>query len=235
MQRADRLLQLVTLLRARRTTTAAALAEDLGISVRTVYRYVRELEDAGVPIEGEAGVGYRLGRGFEVPPMSLSVDEVEAIAIGMRMVEQQADEELAIAARTVLARIETALPAPIKEVLRQTALFAPRAFAPYGRAEHLTLIRRAVATHRRVAFGYVDREGARTERAIRPLGVYYWGGKWTVAAWCESRADYRNFRPDRMEAPELGAPWADEPPPISIDAFLAAMRARDRRPPPERR
>lgn len=225
MQRADRLLQLVMLLRARGATTAAALAEDLGISVRTVYRYVRELEEAGVPVEGEAGVGYRLGRGFEVPPMRLSADEIEALALGLRMVEQQADAELAVAARTVWARLEAALPTPLREDLVRTALFAPRAFAAPGRSAHLSLVRRAIATRRRLAFDYVDAGGAASRRTVRPVGVYYWGGKWTIAAWCETRSDYRNFRPDRMEGPQLLDGWPLEPP-ISIEDFLDVQRRR---------
>jgi predicted DNA-binding transcriptional regulator YafY len=228
MQRADRLLQLVMLLRARRSTTAAALAEDLGVSVRTVYRYVRELEDAGVPIEGEAGVGYRLGRGFELPPMVLSADEIEALALGMRMVEQQADAELALAATTLRVRLEQALPAPIRDELGRTMLFAPRILAPPGRSEHLAIVRRAIATGRRLGFEYVDRAEQRSARVVRPLAVYYWGGKWTVAAWCESRADYRNFRPDRMEGPALGDGFPADDPPISVQAFVARQRERDR-------
>lgn len=227
MQRADRLLQLVQLLRARRSTTAAALAEDLGISVRTVYRYVRELEDAGVPIEGEAGVGYRLGRGFEMPPMRLDPDEIEALALGMRMVEQQADPELALAARTLLARIEATLPAPVRDALRHTALFAPRELAWRGRSVNLAVIRHALAARRRLRFDYVDERGASSHRLVRPLGVYYWGGKWTLGAWCEDRRDFRNFRPDRMDAPELGDPIPDDPA-VTIETFLAAQRARHR-------
>jgi predicted DNA-binding transcriptional regulator YafY len=223
------LLQLVMLLRARRSTTAAALAEDLGVSVRTVYRYVRELEDAGVPIEGEAGVGYRLGRGFELPPMVLSVDEIEALALGIRMVEQQADAELALAATTLRMRLEGALPAPIRDAFGRTQLFAPRAFAPPGRSEHLAVVRRAIATGRRLAFGYTDRAAVRTDRVVRPLAIYYWGGKFTVAAWCEQRADYRNFRPDRMESPVLGEVYPPDDPPLSIAAFLECERARSPR------
>lgn len=222
MQRADRLLQLVLLLRARGSTTAAALADDLGISVRTVYRYVRELEEAGVPIEGEAGVGYRLGRGFEVPPMRLSADEVEALALCLRMVEQQGDPELALAARTVWARLEGALPPPMRDALNRTALFAPRIFVREDHALHLGLVRRAVATRRSIHCGYVDGHGKRSERTLRALGAYCWSGSWTVAAWCETRQDYRNFRPDRMVEPVLGERW-DAEPAVSIEAFLAEM------------
>lgn len=208
------------LLRARRSTTAAALADELGVSARTVYRYVKELEDAGVPIEGEAGVGYRLGRGFELPPMLLSADEIEALALGMRMVEQQADAELALAATTLRVRLDAAFPAPIRDALARTHLFAPRGFTPTGRSEHLAVVRRAIATERRLAFGYTDRYARNTDRVVRPLAVYYWGGTWTVGAWCETRADYRNFRPDRMEAPTLGDPYPPDDPPLSIAAFL---------------
>ena len=214
------------LLRARRSTTAAALADDLGVSVRTVYRYVKELEDAGVPIEGEAGVGYRLGRGFELPPMLLSADEIEALALGMRMVEQQADAELALAATTLRLRLETAFPAPIRDELVRTHLFAPRGSLPPVRSEHLAVVRRAIATGRRLAFGYTDRYDRSTERVVRPLAVYYWGGTWTVGAWCETRGDYRNFRPDRMEAPALGEPYPPDDPPLSIAAFLACEEGR---------
>ena len=225
MQRADRLLQLVMLLRARGTTTAAVLAEDLGISVRTVYRYVRELEDAGVPIEGEAGVGYRLGRGFEVPPMRLGADELEALALGLRMVEQQGDAELALAARMVWARLEGALPPPMRAELNRAALFAPRVFVREDHALNLGLVRRAVATRRLLHCGYTDARGRRTERTLRTVGAYCWSGSWTVGAWCETRQAYRNFRPDRMIEPTLGERWSAEPE-VTVEAFLAAAMAK---------
>jgi len=225
VQRADRLFQLVMLLRARRSTTAAALADDLGVSARTVYRYVKELEDAGVPIEGEAGVGYRLGRGFELPPTSLSPDEIEALSLGLRMVEQQADAELALAAVTLRARLESSFPAPIREALQRTHLFAPRGFSLPARSDHLAVVRQAIATQRRLTFRYTDRFAAHSDRSVRPLAVYYWGGKWTVCAWCEARSAYRNFRPDRMLSPALGAPYPVDDPPLSIEAFLACERA----------
>jgi predicted DNA-binding transcriptional regulator YafY len=104
MPRTDRVLRLVQLLRQRGVVTAATLARELGVSKRTVYRDVRDLEESGVPVEGEAGVGYRLARGFELPPLTFNAAEIEALVLGARMVQAAGDPERGEAARSALER-----------------------------------------------------------------------------------------------------------------------------------
>src|SRR5882762_3421701 len=133
MRRADRLFQIVQFLRGRRLTTAAFLAGRLGVSLRTVYRDVRDLSLSGVPVEGEAGVGYRLRAGFDVPPLMFTLNEIEALAVGARMVEAWGGPVLADSARTAIEKIVAALPADRRVAVEKTRLYAP-GFHVDGRA-----------------------------------------------------------------------------------------------------
>jgi predicted DNA-binding transcriptional regulator YafY len=198
MRRADRLFQLVSLLRARGFATGQQLAESLGVSKRTVYRDIRDLERSGVPIRGEAGVGYRLERGFEMPPLTFSEAEIEALVLGARMVGAWGDVELASASESALQRLESVLPEPLRRVVATTPLFAPDFGRRRSMVERLPLIRQAIGDRRRLRFDYTRADGAESSRTVRPLALYFWGNKWTLASWCEARADYRSFRPDRM-------------------------------------
>lgn len=225
MRRADRLFQIVQHLRARRLTTAAQLAQWLGVSARTVYRDIQDLSLSGVPVEGEAGVGYRLSRGFDVPPIMFTFDEVEALVAGLRMVESLAGPSLAGASRSALTKLTLALPKDRREAVERTRLFALnfRMDDETGRA--IDAIREAIAAQRRLSFAYSDGEGRESRRVVRPLGLYYWGPSWTLASWCEMRRDFRNFRLDRMREFTLGDVFPLETD-QSLDAFLAAMQAR---------
>lgn len=159
VRRADRLFHLVQLLRTRRFNTGAALAEELRVSVRTVYRDVRDLVDSGVPIEGEPGVGYRLRPGFELPPMTFTGDEIEALVLGLRMVQAWGDSELGAAARSVLTKVEAVMPEPLREVLLRTALFAHSGAWSQAAAGELGTLRRATSEHRKLRFEYARADG----------------------------------------------------------------------------
>jgi len=223
MRRADRLFQLVQLLRRRRVTTAAWLAEQLGVSDRTIYRDVQDLICAGVPIEGEAGVGYRLGKDFELPPLMFTVDEIQALVLGARMVESWGDELLQRAAQSALEKVHAALPEAERGRVHNTALFSLAFRVPPEVRPRLGQLRRAIDEHRRVAMRYEDRGGQATERTVRPLGLYFWGSTWTLGAWCELRQDFRNFRLDRMEEVEvLDATFVPEPP-YTLADYVRAM------------
>jgi predicted DNA-binding transcriptional regulator YafY len=224
MRRADRLFHLVQLLRTQRFRTASALAAELEISVRTVYRDVQDLQTNGVPIEGEAGVGYRLLKGFELPPLTFREDELSALVLGARMVQAWGDEELASAARHVLTKIEAVLPATLREVLLRTALFAPALPAAQAGQSELAALRRAISDHRKVRFGYARADGVASERTVRPLGLYFWGNRWSLAAYCELRTDYRNFRPDRMRELATLPDAFDGSDGIDLDAFVRRMQ-----------
>jgi predicted DNA-binding transcriptional regulator YafY len=224
MRRADRLFHLVQLLRTQRFRTASALAAELEISVRTVYRDVQDLQTNGVPIEGEAGVGYRLLKGFELPPLTFREDELSALVLGARMVQAWGDDELASAARHVLTKIEAVLPATLREVLLRTALFAPALPAAQAGQSELATLRRAISDRRKVRFAYARADGLASERTVRPLGLYFWGNRWSLAAYCELRADYRNFRPDRMRGLAVLPDAFDGSDGIDLDAFVRRMK-----------
>ncbi len=213
MRRADRLFQIVQILQHRRVTTAARIAERLQVSERTVYRDIRDLSLSGVPIEGEAGVGYRLGKDFELPPLMFSVDEIQALVLGARMVESWGDSGLQQAAQSVLEKVEAALPETERGRLHNTALFSLSYHVPDQVRTTLGQLRTAIAGRHRVELRYHDRQDQATERTVCPLGLYFWGNTWTLGAWCELRKDFRNFRLDRMdEATVLDETFEYEPP-----------------------
>src|SRR5918992_1037021 len=188
MRRADRLFQIVQYLRGGRLVTARQLAERLEVSERTVYRDVADLIACGVPIDGEAGVGYILRAGFELPPLMFTRDELAALTLGARFVKAWGGARLALAAEEALVKIAAVLPEPEKSAAAETNLFDV-----------------AIESRRRIHVAYQALGGERTERDLRPLGLYHWGKVWTLAAWCELRGDFRNFRADGIvEIAECG-------------------------------
>ena len=202
MRRADRLFQIVQRLRRRRAiVTARELARELEVSERTIYRDVADLLASGVPIEGEAGVGYRLPRGaFDLPPLMFNEDEIEALVLGARVVKGWGDPALARAAEDVLVKIEAVLPPKLKSRVADTTLFALNLRDQKGVAGKLGSFRGAIRQRQKVELDYVDRAVQPTTRTVWPLGLFYWGLTWTVGAWCELRGDFRNFRLDRIES-----------------------------------
>jgi predicted DNA-binding transcriptional regulator YafY len=222
MRRADRLFQIVQILRRRRLTTARHLAEALSISERTVYRDIRDLAASGVPVEGEAGVGYRL-RGFELPPLMFSGEEIEALVLGARIVESWADPGLARAAAEVLAKVEAVLPHDRRDLVRNTRLFAPDDHARAEIKVDLATLRGAVRESRRVQFRYTDAAGKDSNRTVRALGLSFYGPVWLLAGWCELRQDFRVFRIDRMEELEVLPGIFPQEPGRTLQDFLAAM------------
>ena len=226
MRRADRLFQIVQFLRGRRLTTAAFLAGRLGVSLRTVYRDVRDLSLSGVPVEGEAGVGYRLRSGFDVPPLMFTLNEIEALAVGARMVEAWGGPVLADSARTAIEKIVAALPADRRIAVEKTRLYAP-GFHVDGRAmRQLESVREAIGSHRVLRLDYRDSGGKPSERDVWPLALYYWGRTWTIGAWCERRTDFRNFRVDRIAGLEMLARRYPDEAGKRLADFIRAMEAR---------
>ena len=224
MRRADRLFRLVQVLRARRFATAKALAEALEVSERTVYRDVRDLSLSGVPIEGEAGVGYALRRDFDMPPLMFDFEEIEALTAGARMVQAWSGPQLAKAAQSALDKIAAALPADKRIAMDRTRLYAPSFHVDPELGKVLDVMREAIVDQRRLSFQYKDAGDKPSERKVRPLGLYFWGQRWTLAAWCEMRDDFRNFRLDRTANVAIGNRFPDEPG-KRLDDFLRAMQA----------
>jgi predicted DNA-binding transcriptional regulator YafY len=212
MRRADRLFRLVGLLQRRRTVTATALAQRLEVSERTIYRDVADLVASGVPIQGEAGIGYRLERGFDLPPLMFTEAESEAIVLGARLVEAVADPELSRAAQDVLAKVRSVVPARVLTHLDETRLYGLffGVHAPVSAA--LTLLRQALRRSRKIRFAYADAKGQPSARKVRPLGLSFVGNAWLLTAWCELREGFRNFRLDRIaELEMLEEPFVPEP------------------------
>ena len=226
MRRADRLFQIVQHLRGRRLTTAAQLAQWLQVSDRTVYRDIHDLSLSGVPVEGEAGVGYRLSKGFDLPPIMFSLDEVEALVTGARMVEAWGGPNLANHARSALSKIALALPQSRREEIARSRLFAPGFHIRPEAAASLETARQAILQRRKLRVEYVDSNQQSSLRTIRPMAVYFWGTTWTLAAWCESRNDFRNFRLDRMGAIEILTEGFEETDGRKLEDFVKAMRSK---------
>jgi len=212
MRRSDRLFALVQLIRGRRLSTAAWLAGRLEVSARTVYRDVADLQVQGVPIEGEAGVGYRLGRGFELPPLMFTADEARALAVATRIAQQWLDPALALAAGDAMSRVLSVLPAAVRsEVERLPMLVPPVGLAPEA-GVLLQQLREASQSRTVLQIGYSDASERCSTRRVWPLGCFFWGKVWTLAAWCEKRQDFRSFRVDRIAALEvLDLRFPDEP------------------------
>ena len=200
MRRADRLFQLVQIIRGRRLTTAAFLAQRLEVSERTVYRDVADLQHQGVPIEGEAGVGYRLGAGFELPPLMFSQEEASALVAAARLAQSWVDPVLARNIETGLGKILSVLPAAARVSAEALALYAPALGLDDTIRARLQILREAVEAHQKLRLSYRDVSGDASERTVRPLGCFYWGKVWTLSTWCELRSDFRGFRLDRMDA-----------------------------------
>lgn len=214
-------------LRRRPVVTAAALARELEVSERTIYRDIRDLVSSGVPIEGEAGVGYTLRKGFDLPPLMFTEAEIEALVLGARVVSSWGDAGLARAAASALARVEAALPDRLKPRIEQTPLFAPGFHVRQSLLTPLSELRAAIDEHRRVRLSYTDAEGDETERVVRPLGLFFWGAWWSFEAWCELRQDFRSFRLDRIRALEaLDDRFVPEPGKTLEDFFAAMERER---------
>jgi len=228
VRRADRLFQIVQHLRLRRTrTTARELARKLEVSERTIYRDIRDLGRSGVPIEGEAGVGYIL-RGFDVPPLMFTREEIEALVVGARMVEAWTTVQLSAAARQALEKIEAALPDRLKAEINRPRIYAIDLRTEQNTRLSIDAIRHAITETRRIEFDYRREDGGATRRGAQPLGLYFWGNVWTLAAWCELRDDFRSFRIDRMGGIAAGAPF-EITAGRTLEDFLAHVRAAPRR------
>lgn len=206
MTRAARLLELVQALRRRRrAVSAATLALELGVSLRTLYRDIATLQQQGAPIRGEAGLGYVLEPGFFLPPLMFTDDEIDAVVLGLRLVATRGDPELAVAAQDAAAKIAAMLPPAQEDVAATSALLAVPARTDEAAA--LAVIRRAIRAERKLRLRYCDKKGAATTRVVWPVAVGFFTGSEVLAAWCELRADFRHFRLDRIASAEaLDAP-----------------------------
>jgi predicted DNA-binding transcriptional regulator YafY len=199
MRRAERLFQLVQLIRGRRLSTAQFLAERMEISMRTVYRDVADLMAQGVPIDGEAGVGYRMRPGFDLPPLMFNHAEAQALMAAVRIAKPRLDTAFASQLDAALSKIMAVLPTAARAAADSVSMYAPPVALDSATRDRLETLRVATETRHKLFVHYLDLKNARSERTLRPLGCFYWGEVWTLAAWCESRNGFRSFRVDRLE------------------------------------
>lgn len=178
--------------------SGAALADELGVSLRTVYRDIATLVDQGAKIDGEPGIGYMLRPGFLLPPLMFSDHEIEALVLGSQWVADRGDAVLAAAARNALAKIGAVLPGDMKERIDAPGLLVAPSDKPAAWDAELPLIRQAIRTERKLRIAYSDAGGARSQRTIWPFALGFFDRVRMVAAWCEKRQDYRHFRTDRI-------------------------------------
>jgi len=198
MYRSERLLDLIQILRRhRRPVSRHTLADEVGISIRTLYRDIATLQGQGAPIEGEAGLGYVLKPGFMLPPLMFTDEEIEAIVLGSRWVAKQPDKRLAAAATDALAKIAAVLPDDLREDLDATTLLVgPR--AENTETVDLGVVRQAIRDERKLGFLYRDAGGSASKRLVWPFALSFFDKVRVMVAWCETRQDFRHFRADRM-------------------------------------
>ncbi|PCI54972.1 MAG: DNA-binding transcriptional regulator [Alphaproteobacteria bacterium] len=200
MRRADRLFRIVEYLKARRTVvTAQKLSEVLEVSPRTIYRDIADLNASGIPIMGEAGVGYILSKDHKVQPLMFGLEEIDALILGAQMVKSWGDKGLAQAASQAIDKITTVLPESLQAELEQTFLFSMTSSTEVKINIDFTALRRAIRGKNKLDFAYEDEKKARTNRRVRPLCLVFFSPVWLLLAWCEKRDDFRNFRIDRIQ------------------------------------
>lgn len=200
MRRADRLFQIVQHLRGGRLLTAAMLAERLEVSERTIYRDIADLIGSGVPVEGEAGVGYLMRSGYDLPPLMFDRDEIIALVAGARMIRAWGGASMARAAEEALIKIDAVLPDAERERAQSTQIYAmSMPEMTDALRQSIDRIEKAVEDRVLITLSYSDADGNLTQRPVRPLGLWFWGKVWTLVAWCELREDFRMFRLDRIK------------------------------------
>ena len=222
MRRADRLFQIIQILRrSRRPITADAMALELETSKRTVYRDIADLMAQRVPIRGEAGIGYILDSGYDLPPLMLTPDEIEAAVLGAQWVASRGDPALARAAKDLIAKIGVAVPERLRPYVLEPASGAPPNINAKVDAIDMARVRAHIHAGRKIKLSYRDEEGLETDRVIWPITIGYRDTTRMIVAWCELRLDFRSFRTDRVSGAEfLDDRYPDRP---------AVLRAKWRR------
>jgi predicted DNA-binding transcriptional regulator YafY len=217
MRKADRLFQLVNLIRSHQPITAEQLAERIGVSVRTIYRYIDDLSVSGIPVYGEPGVGYALDEDFELPPLTLTHDEMAALMLGVEMLSRSTGSDLAEAAKTLLSKIGAVLP---PRSLNPTCTPIRAVGLNDQNLKYWNELYRAIQQRQTIRIAYLSLSEEMSQRVVCPLGLFYWGGKWTIGTWCQLRNDYRDFRVDRIESLDFALD-IEFPAEISLAAYTS--------------
>jgi predicted DNA-binding transcriptional regulator YafY len=226
MRRTDRLFDLIQILRDGRLHRAQDLADELEVSVRTIYRDMDTLMCSGTPVQGERGMGYQMTAPITLPPLNLTMEELEALHLGVAVLTEAADPDIQKAARTLARKIDAVLPE------NAAAPNSGWGFAVYPFADaaagfkHMPVLRAAIRARQKLRVSYHSLGGELTNRIVRPLQLEYWGRVWTCSVWCELRNDFRMFRVDRIESLiEIGTRFEDEPG-KSLSDMMAIMTAK---------
>jgi len=203
MSRSERLLALIQALRRyRRPVSGRRLADEMHVSLRTIYRDLQTLARQGAPIEGEAGIGFILRSGFLLPPLMFREEELEALVLGSRWVAQQSDPALATAAQDLVAKVMSVLPEGMKEQVEYSALFPVSMEDRAHDVVDARLLREAIRREHKLRIVYRDGEGRTTRRVIWPLALAFFARVRTLVGWCETRRGFRHFRTDRIISAE---------------------------------
>ena len=228
MRRAEGLFRLVNEMRTRGVSRAGELAGHFEVSASTIYRDIAHLQASGLPIEGAAGVGYLLRPGFDLPNVTFTHDQVDALAVGLSFVESTGDPVLTAAAREVRAKLQAGMPRPEERRLADAPYFSLQAG---NRAPpDAVLLRRAIRERQIARFDYRDGDGNRTGRRVRPLAIWNLTDGWMFSGWCELRQDFRTFRFDRLANLAVTGERFDEDEATGLRAFMERERceAQDR-------
>lgn len=203
MRKASRLFEIIQILRLARTPlTAAEIAERMEVAPRSIYRDIAALQAMRVPIEGARGIGYILRPGFTLPPLMFTIEEVEAIVLGLELLKRAGDTALKAAAGRVAAKTATALPEPLRDVLDSKAIHAWGTVAKQPTGIDLALVRHAIRAEQKIDISYRDEGGRDTQRTVRPIALIYYSDATNIVAWCQLRGAIRHFRAERVQASE---------------------------------
>ena len=209
--------------RMRRAVTADRIADDFGVCKRTIYRDIQDLMNSGVPIFGEAGVGYIIDKKYHLPPVMFDPDELEAIGLGIAMVRNWTDEQFAGKANSAYEKIQAALPENLLTELQQLATWSMPSASKVPWQVSFSEVRECIRKRKKIEFTYLDLQERATKRKVRPLSLVFFGPVWLLVAWCEKRKDFRNFRLDRITELQVpGEIFSDEKD-KSLQAYLSSI------------
>jgi predicted DNA-binding transcriptional regulator YafY len=219
MRKADRLFQLVNIIRNQQPITAAELAQRLEVSERSIYRYIDDLSLSGIPIYGEAGKGYSLQQGFELPPLNLTLEEIEALHIAMDLLSKTTGFTEGSAGRSLLSKIEAGLDG-IHFQLDDKSVFSMVDLLDKQQKNLWAVFRQGIKQRTVINICYMSLSETESGREVLPLGLFYWGGKWTLGTWCLLRQDYRDFRLDRISKATIAEQQPEMDATINLNNYI---------------
>ncbi|TGG91681.1 YafY family transcriptional regulator [Natronospirillum operosum] len=226
MRKSDRLFQMTNLIRSRQPLFARTLAEEMGLSVRTIYRYIDDLSAAGIPVYYDDGQGYRLLDGFELPPLAVTQEEFDALVTGVKLVRSWTGARMSEAAASLLHKMEATARGPALDLLFENVI-SPVMFERTVEAGYWDSVKDAIRQGTALQINYRDGQQQLTERMVHPLNLSFWGSKWTLGAWCHQRHDYRDFRLDRIEALQAAEDAPPLPPGVTLAAYLRSISQKE--------